>query len=119
MIPLIELLKKSNVTLEQLQVAMLDMKKSKFELTIDKEKDIFLLELENSCYIVARKFQKIETNPDKVYDIISVNPELWEKVSDGLCYFFETLTDDERGAILGRNKWLRKTKLSNAMKENP
>ena len=43
MITLIELLKKSNVTLEQLQVAMLDMKKSKFELTIDKEKDIFLL----------------------------------------------------------------------------
>ena len=66
-----------------------------------------------------RKFQKIETTHDKVYDIISVNPEFWEKVSAGLCYFFETLTDDERGAILGRNHWLRKTKLGNAMKENP
>ena len=119
MIALIALLKKSNVTLEQLQVAMLDMKKSDFQLTIDKEKDIYLLEKENVCYIVARKYQKIETRSDKVYDFITVKPEYWEKVSDGLTYFFETLSDEEREVIFRKNHWLKNAKFTNALKNNP
>ena len=98
---------------------MLDMKKSKFELTIDKEQDIYILEYDDACYIVARKNQKIQIEQDKVYDIITVNPELWDKVSDGLTYFFETLTDEQREVIFRRNRWLRNSKFDNILKNNP
>ena len=116
MIALMELLKKTNISLEDLQVSMFETSKGGYKLTIDGAGNFnnsFILEKGNTCYVVARKRQKISTDPDKVYDIIRVAPELWANVSAGIRYFFSDITDAEREEIYKSNHWLKKTKIRN------